>query len=96
MLYVLCGNTRLEQLRCLQVRGLRVHPASRAAATDVFVYISAVRALASGVLNEGQAIEFELVSNRGKTSREESEGSALTTPDCGHAWDALKTLQDDN
>ena len=37
---------------------------------DVFVYISAVRALASGVLNEGQAIEFELVSNRGKTSRE--------------------------
>jgi len=27
-------------------------------------------ALASGVLNEGQAVEFELVSKRGKTSAE--------------------------
>jgi cold shock protein len=36
---------------------------------DVFVHISAVeRGLSS--LNEGQAVEFELVSNRGKTSAE--------------------------
>jgi cold shock protein len=37
---------------------------------DVFVHFSAVeRAELSGI-NEGQAIEFELVSNRGKTAAE--------------------------
>jgi cold shock protein len=37
---------------------------------DVFVHISAVERAGLSSLNEGQAIEFELSSNRGKTSAE--------------------------
>jgi CspA family cold shock protein len=37
---------------------------------DVFVHISAVGPAGLRSLNDGQAIEFELVSNRGKTSAE--------------------------
>ena len=37
---------------------------------DVFVHISAVECAGLSSLNEGQAVEFELVSNRGKTSAE--------------------------
>jgi CspA family cold shock protein len=37
---------------------------------DVFVHISAVERAGLSTLNEGQTIEFELVSNRGKTSAE--------------------------
>jgi cold shock protein len=37
---------------------------------DVFVHISAVQRAALATLNEGQAVEFELVTNRGKTSAE--------------------------
>jgi CspA family cold shock protein len=37
---------------------------------DVFVHISVVERAGLRSLNEGQAIEFELVSNRGKTSTE--------------------------
>ena len=37
---------------------------------DVFVHISAVERAGLSSLNEGQDIEFELVSNRGKTSAE--------------------------
>ena len=37
---------------------------------DVFVHISAVDRAGLSSLNEGQAVEFELVSNRGKTSVE--------------------------
>lgn len=37
---------------------------------DVFVHISAVERAGLNMLNEGQAVEFELVSNRGKTSAE--------------------------
>ena len=37
---------------------------------DVFVHISAVERAGLSSLNEGQAVEFELVSNRGKTSAE--------------------------
>ena len=37
---------------------------------DVFVHISAVERAGLSSLNEGQAVEFELVSNRGKTSVE--------------------------
>ena len=44
---------------------------------DVFVHISAVERAGLTSLNEGQAIEFELVSSRGKTSAEHLEGSAL-------------------
>jgi len=37
---------------------------------DVFVHISAVERAGLGSLNEGQVIEYEEVSNRGKTSAE--------------------------
>jgi cold shock protein len=37
---------------------------------DVFVHISAVEKAGLSGLNEGQAVEFEVVSNRGKASAE--------------------------
>ena len=37
---------------------------------DVFVHISAVERAGASSLNEGQAVEYELVSNKGKTSAE--------------------------
>jgi cold shock protein len=37
----------------------------------VFVHISAVERAGIRSLNEGQAIEFELASNKGKTSAED-------------------------
>lgn len=37
---------------------------------DVFVHISAVERAGLSSLNEGQAVEFEIASNRGKTSAE--------------------------
>jgi len=37
---------------------------------DVFVHISAVERAGLSTLNEGQEIEYELVSNRGRTSAE--------------------------
>jgi CspA family cold shock protein len=37
---------------------------------DVFVHISAVERAGLSTLNEGQRVEYELVSNRGKTSAE--------------------------
>ena len=37
---------------------------------DVFVHISAVERAGLSTLNEGQAIEYEEVSNRSKTSAE--------------------------
>ena len=37
---------------------------------DVFVHISAVERAGLITLNEGQQVEFEIVSNRGKSSAE--------------------------
>jgi len=37
---------------------------------DVFVHISAVERAGLSSLNEGQRVEYELVSNRGKSSAE--------------------------
>jgi cold shock protein len=37
---------------------------------DVFVHISAVEKAGLGTLNEGQTIQYEVVSNRGKESAE--------------------------
>jgi CspA family cold shock protein len=37
---------------------------------DVFVHISAVERAGLSSLNEGQQVEYEVVSNRGKTSAE--------------------------
>ena len=47
---------------------------------DVFVHISAVERAGLSSLNEGQAIEFEVVSNKGKTSAENLKIQALTRP----------------
>ena len=46
---------------------------------DVFVHISAVERAGLRSLNEGQAIEFELVSSRGKTSAENLRRRATLT-----------------
>ena len=37
---------------------------------DVFVHFSAVERAGLNTLNEGQVVEYELVTNRGKTSAE--------------------------
>jgi CspA family cold shock protein len=37
---------------------------------DVFVHISAVERAGLSTLNEGQQVEYEIVSNRGKNSAE--------------------------
>ena len=37
---------------------------------DVFVHISAVERAGLSTLNEGQTVEYELVTNRGKSSAE--------------------------
>ena len=37
---------------------------------DVFVHISAIERVGLSSLNEGQTIEYEIVSNRGKQSAE--------------------------
>jgi cold shock protein len=37
---------------------------------DVFIHISAVERAGLSGLNEGQVVEYELVTNRGKTSAE--------------------------
>ena len=42
----------------------------RGGGKDVFVHISAVERAGLSSLNDGQAIEYEEVSNRGKTSAE--------------------------
>ena len=41
-----------------------------AGGTDIFVHISAVERAGLSSLNEGQTLEYELVSNRGKSSAE--------------------------
>ena len=48
-------------------KGLRLHPAS-GRWQGRFVHISAVERAGLSGLNEGQAIEYEEVSDRGKTS----------------------------
>jgi cold shock protein len=44
---------------------------------DVFVHISAVERAGLSSLNEGQAIEYEEVANKGKNISRKSEGSTL-------------------
>ena len=50
---------------------------------DVFVHISAVERAGLSTLNEGQTVEYELVTNRGKTSAENPQG-VLTGKKVGH------------
>jgi CspA family cold shock protein len=49
--------------------GLWLHSAS-GGGQDVFVHISAVERAGLSSLNEGQQVEFEIVSNKGKSSAE--------------------------
>ena len=42
----------------------------KAGGGDVFVHISAVEKAGLSTLNEGQQVELEIVSNRGKSSAE--------------------------
>jgi CspA family cold shock protein len=54
---------------------------------DVFVHISAVERAGLTGLNEGQSIEYEVVSNRGKSSAENTLGERnLTPPASGVNW----------
>jgi len=45
-----------------------------AGGADVFVHISAVERAGLSTLNENQDVEFEIVSNRGKSSAENLKG----------------------
>jgi cold shock protein len=45
-----------------------IQPTSGAGGKDVFVHISAVEQAGLSTLNEGQTVEYELESNRGKES----------------------------
>ena len=49
-------------------KGLWVHSAEGCGGRDVFVHISAVEQAGLSSLNEGQAVEYEIESNRGKES----------------------------
>ena len=45
---------------------------------DVFVHVSAVERAGLSTLNEGQVVEYEEVSNRGKTSAENLKSQVIT------------------
>jgi CspA family cold shock protein len=47
-----------------------IQPAGGGGGRDVFVHISAVERAGLSTLNEGQNVEYEEVSNRGKTAAE--------------------------
>jgi CspA family cold shock protein len=47
-----------------------IQPGGGGGGRDVFVHISAVERAGLSTLNEGQHVDFELVTNRGKTSAE--------------------------
>ena len=47
--------------------GLWIHPA-QGGGRDVFVHISAVERAGLSTLNEGQVVQYDIVSNRGKES----------------------------
>ena len=51
-------------------QGLRIYLAAGRGGRDVFVHISAVERAGLSTLNEGQVVEYEEVSNKGKTSAE--------------------------
>jgi len=47
-----------------------IQPSGGGGGKDVFVHISAVERAGLNTLNEGQVVDYELVTNRGKTSAE--------------------------
>ena len=49
---------------------------------DVFVHISAVERAGLSTLNEGQQVEFEIVSNRGKSSAENCQSQVMMWRPC--------------
>jgi CspA family cold shock protein len=71
------SETRLEQINAYRYRqvvqsyqGLRIHQ-PQGGGKDVFVHISAVERAGLSTLNEGQTVEYQEASNRGKTSAED-------------------------
>jgi len=77
VLYIRCDNVLSERLK-MPTGNVKWFNATKGygfiqpkgGGKDVFVHISAVERAGLSSLNEGQAVEFELVSNRGKTSAE--------------------------
>jgi len=59
--------------------GLWVSFSRRTAARDVFVHISAVERAGLSSLNEGQTVEYEVVSNRGKESADNLKNALTAT-----------------
>ena len=57
---------------------------------DVFVHISAVEHAGLSSLNEGQTIDYEIVSNRGKQSAENNQGPLTATGHSRHLDRAQK------
>jgi CspA family cold shock protein len=53
---------------------------------DVFVHISAVERAGLSGLNEGQVVEYEEVSNKGKTSAENLRFGANRALGAGAKW----------
>lgn len=47
-----------------------IQPSGGGGGKDVFVHISALERAGLNSLNEGQVVDYELVTNRGKTSAE--------------------------
>jgi cold shock CspA family protein len=67
------GFWPLRPLRAERSHSFRIFPKPglwRGGDKDVFVHISAVERAGLSTLNEGQTVEYELVTNRGKTSAE--------------------------
>ena len=58
---------------------------------DVFVHISAVERAGLSTLNEGQTLEYELVSNRGSPRRRTSR-----SPEAAHAGHWMQRLAAEN
>lgn len=50
---------------------------------DVFVHISAVEAAGLSTLNEGQKVEYEIISDRGKEFRRQTQGQVSSTDNAG-------------
>jgi hypothetical protein len=74
----LCQAGRGRQSQSEQARGVQVHKARALKPTSGRPKSQCGHSCFEGsVLNEGQAIEFEVVSSRGQDVSRESEGSAL-------------------
>ena len=63
---------------------------------DVFVHISAVERAGLSSLNEGQQLEYEIVTDRGKNPGRKPQGPTLNSPPracCGPLPSAIRPRQ---